>query len=104
MTDRIFALTDTDLDSVAGGLQDGYKYCNIVDYAFKSRRRGRFSMDDVLVCCALSPSCATERPHRVSGPPAFFQASRPPWRWQALAMPASCAACTAMAERSPNAQ
>ena len=35
---------------------------------------------------------------------AFFQASMPPWRWQALASPASCAACTAIAERSPKAQ
>jgi len=26
------------------------------------------------------------------------------WMWQALASPASCAACTAIAERSPNAQ
>ena len=39
-----------------------------------------------------------------TGPPAFFQASRPPWLWQADASPASCAACSAMAERSPNAQ
>ena len=35
---------------------------------------------------------------------AFFQASMPPCRWQAEASRASCAACTAMAERSPNAQ
>ena len=40
----------------------------------------------------------------VSGPPAFFQASMPPCRWQAEASRASCAACTAIAERSPNAQ
>ena len=43
-------------------------------------------------------------PQRASGPPAFFQASIPPWMWQAAAMPASCAACTAIAERSPKAQ
>jgi thioredoxin-dependent peroxiredoxin len=40
----------------------------------------------------------------VSGPLAFFQASMPPWIWQAEARPASCAACTAIAERSPKAQ
>ena len=39
-----------------------------------------------------------------SGPLARFQASMPPWIWQADARPASCAACTAMAERSPKAQ
>lgn len=42
--------------------------------------------------------------HRASGPQAFCHASMPPWIWQAPVMPASCAACTAMAERSPNAQ
>jgi uncharacterized protein (TIGR02001 family) len=36
-------------------------------------------------------------------PPAFFQASRPPSMWQA-GRPASCAARTAIAERSPKAQ
>src|SRR5262249_57494842 len=41
---------------------------------------------------------------RVSGPLTFFQASMPPWIWQAVASPASCAACTAMADRSPKAQ
>jgi hypothetical protein len=39
-----------------------------------------------------------------SGPLIFFQAPMPPWMWQADERPASCAACTAMAERSPNAQ
>ncbi len=39
-----------------------------------------------------------------TGPPTFFQASKPPLMWQALARPASCAASTAMAERSPKAQ
>jgi hypothetical protein len=39
-----------------------------------------------------------------SGPLAFFQASTPPPMWQAAVRPASCAACTAMAERSPKAQ
>jgi hypothetical protein len=41
---------------------------------------------------------------RASGPLAFFQPSRPPSMWQAAVRPASCAACTAMAERSPKAQ
>ena len=41
---------------------------------------------------------------RASGPLALRQASMPPWMWQAEAMPASCAACTAIAERSPKAQ
>src|SRR5262245_41123 len=41
---------------------------------------------------------------RTSRPPAFFQASMPPWMWQAELSPASCAACTAIAERSPKAQ
>src|SRR5215471_2064303 len=44
------------------------------------------------------------RGHGASSPPAFFQASRPPSMWQAAVRPASCAACTAMAERSPKAQ
>src|SRR5206468_4205151 len=44
------------------------------------------------------------RSHRTNGPCAFFHASMPPWMWHAVAMPASCAACTAMAERSPKAQ
>ena len=39
-----------------------------------------------------------------SWPWARRQASMPPWMWQAAAMPTSCAACTAMAERSPKAQ
>ncbi len=43
-------------------------------------------------------------PGATVGPPALFQASMPPSMWQALAMPAPWAACTAMAERSPNAQ
>ncbi len=49
---------------------------------------------------------ASNQPFNVSasGPLAFFQASMPPWMWQAEARPASCAACTAIAERSPNAQ
>ena len=42
--------------------------------------------------------------YRASGPSAFFQASMPPWIWQAVFSPASCAACTAMADRSPKAQ
>jgi len=42
--------------------------------------------------------------YRTNGPSAFFQASMPPWMWQADAMPASWAACTAIAERSPKAQ
>src|SRR5262249_45887407 len=39
-----------------------------------------------------------------TGPPAFFQASMPPAICAALARPASLAACTAIAERSPKAQ
>ena len=42
--------------------------------------------------------------YRASGPLAFFQASMPPWMWHAVSRPASCAACTAIAERSPKAQ
>ena len=38
---------------------------------------------------------------RSIGPPASFHAAMPPWIWQADVIPASCAACTAMAERSP---
>ena len=41
---------------------------------------------------------------RASGPFTFFQASSPPWIWQAAVIPTSCAAWTAMAERSPKAQ
>ena len=37
-------------------------------------------------------------------PPAFFQAAMPPSMWRAVTMPASCAACTAIADRSPKAQ
>src|SRR5262245_44165199 len=37
---------------------------------------------------------------RASGPSAFFQAAMPPSMWQVDVMPASCAACTAIAERS----
>jgi hypothetical protein len=37
----------------------------------------------------------------ITGPPDFFQASIPPSIWAALARPASCAALTAIAERSP---
>jgi hypothetical protein len=44
------------------------------------------------------------RIQRASGPLAFFQASRPPPMWDAVVRPASCAACTAIAERSPKAQ
>ena len=43
-------------------------------------------------------------PQCVIGPSAFFHASIPPWMWHAEPRPASCAACTAIAERSPNAQ
>src|SRR4249920_1736614 len=39
-----------------------------------------------------------------TGPPAFFQASMPPSIWAVLARPASLAAFTAIAERSPKAQ
>jgi len=39
-----------------------------------------------------------------STPPAFFHASIPPPMGRAELSPASCAACTAIAERSPNAQ
>jgi Peptidase family S58 len=46
----------------------------------------------------------TARRHRSTGPPAAFQAANPPCRWQAEDNPASCAACTAMADRSPKAQ
>lgn len=53
---------------------------------------------------SLKPIGAERQPYRVSGPQAFFQASMPPWIWQALVMPESCAAWTAIAERSPNAQ
>jgi hypothetical protein len=45
-----------------------------------------------------------ENGQRASGPAAFFHASMPPLMWQAEVRPASCAACTAIAERSPNAQ
>jgi hypothetical protein len=38
------------------------------------------------------------------GPCARFQASRPPSTCSAARSPASCATCTAMAERSPKAQ
>ena len=41
---------------------------------------------------------------KTGGPLAFFHASIPPSIWQAAVRPASCAACTAMAERSPKAQ
>jgi hypothetical protein len=44
------------------------------------------------------------QPDQANGPPDFFQASIPPWMWRAIWMPASCDACTAIAERSPNAQ
>jgi len=44
------------------------------------------------------------QPSRAIRPPATRQASIPPWIWRAPASPASCAACTAIAERSPNAQ
>ena len=37
-------------------------------------------------------------------PSACFHAAMPPWMWHAVASPTSCAACTAIAERSPNAQ
>ena len=43
------------------------------------------------------------RCHTIS-PPALFQASIPPVRWQTSAMPRSFDVWTAMAERSPNAQ
>src|SRR5882757_9633171 len=47
-------------------------------------------------------TCST---HPVStGPPAFFQASMPPAICAVWARPASLAAATAMAERSPKAQ
>jgi hypothetical protein len=42
--------------------------------------------------------------YRTNAPLALRQASRPPWIWRAVVNPASCAACTAIAERSPNAQ
>ena len=38
------------------------------------------------------------------GAPAFLQLSMPPLMWQQLVSPASCAACTAIADRSPKAQ
>jgi hypothetical protein len=38
---------------------------------------------------------------RASGPSALFQEAMPPSIWQAEVRPASCAACTAIAERSP---
>jgi hypothetical protein len=41
---------------------------------------------------------------RIRGPLAFLQASRPPSMCRDAVRPASCAACTAMAERSPKAQ
>lgn len=42
--------------------------------------------------------------HSAATGSACFQAAMPPCRWHALASPASCAAWTAMAERSPKAQ
>jgi hypothetical protein len=53
--------------------------------------------DHRAIYCRVKHQCAT-------GPLAFFQASMPPWMWQAEERPASCAACTAMDERSPKAQ
>jgi len=50
-----------------------------------------------------APQCGPLH-YRTSAPLALRQASMPPWIWHAEAMPASWAACTAMAERSPKAQ
>jgi iron complex transport system substrate-binding protein len=53
----------------------------------------------------LSPAGRGEGRYPVStGPPAFFHASMPPSIWAVFSSPASLAAFTAIAERSPNAQ
>ena len=52
----------------------------------------------------LSAGPALLRTEPAPAAAAFFQASMPPWMWQADGDAASCAACTAMAERSPKAQ
>ena len=60
--------------------------------------------------CDVRPSAPRDavftagRRQSVTGPEAFFQASIPPWMWHAEDNPASWAACTAIAERSPKAQ
>ena len=41
---------------------------------------------------------------QLAAPPALFHAAMPPSRWRAEARPWSCAACTAIADRSPKAQ
>jgi len=42
--------------------------------------------------------------HLARGPSTFFHACMPPWIWRAALSPAACAACTAMADRSPKEQ
>src|SRR4029077_18672141 len=53
--------------------------------------------------CAATLRFGVER-GQCAAPPAFFHADMPPSRWRAEARPWSGAACTAIAERSPNAQ
>jgi len=71
----------------------------IFDMQRLSRRAGRCqsSISDQVGRLSVVDQCST-------GPPAFFQAAMPPSIWQAEPMPASCAAVTAIAERSPKAQ
>ena len=63
---------------------------------------GRFDLNISSVCHGRSRECSHQWP--TTGPSAFFQAAMPPSMWQAEVTPASCAACTAIAERSPYAQ
>ena len=46
----------------------------------------------------------SEPPTYVIGPRMSFQAAIPPSTWHAHEIPAACASCTAIAERSPYAQ
>jgi hypothetical protein len=83
--DRPLAQAAAELPHECGFPADAFVNDDPFD-AFHDKRRQRF--------------CS----QRASGPPAFFHASKPPSMWQAAVRPASCAACTAMAERSPKAQ
>jgi transposase len=64
-----------------------------------SSTRGVAERNQARVGCRRGAGAA-----HVSLPPIFFRAPILPWMWRAVAIPASCAACTAMAERSPKAQ
>ena len=96
------------LDAAGGGGEAGGRseFVALQGCGIAKRARHRERDPSMTAWARRKRGCPRDgRSHPVStGPPAFFQASMPPAICAVLASPASLAAATAMAERSPKAQ